>query len=101
MYDEVYGYTEIKIIAGDTAIVPIDIPVGFGEIGDNDVLATVFNETSSCNTIEDVPALTSSFNLPSSFTSTMSGKYLIKFKIKNKSTDAVKTVSTRLLVGSR
>ena len=101
MYDEVYGYTEIKIIAGDTAIIPIDIPVGFGEIGDNDIVATVFNETSSCNTIEDVPVLMSSFSLPSSFTSAMSGKYLIRFNIKNKSTAIVETVSTRLLVGSR
>ena len=100
MYDEVYGYTEIRITAGDTAVVPIDFPLGSGGIDGNDVTATILNETSSCNTIENVPVLSVDFDLPSSFTSTMSGKYLIKFTLKNKSTDAVRTVSTRLLVGS-
>ena len=98
MYDEVYGYTEKIIVAGDTATIPIEIPSDFGTFAENTVSFTVYNETSSCNVIELVPVDSDEFSLPESFTSEMSGRYLIKFNIKNNSSQRSTTVGTRLIV---
>ena len=98
MYDEVYGYSEKQIVAGDTATITVEIPNGYGNFDENQVSFAVYNETSSCNIIEDVPVSNEIFTLPSSFTSKMSGRYLIKFNIKNNQTLNSTTVGTRLIV---